>query len=619
MTLAPAMPRAAALTAALLLTVLAAPAAAETTHDGRTVLSVGHTDAMQAYLDGDQLKLQVKDDTGDETLYHHPDDVLFQVLPEAEIPIPAGDGFSFLGDAGDPMWLLPLNQDHDLLWPGWSTEPLSAGQLQNDKIKMTLENVEGPGDVALWSPGNLGDRTILFNTRDGLPDSIDVRTGSHVHTSWSFMAEGEYTLTWKISGALADGTAIESESYEYQWVVGDLPDEEPGGGTDPGGDDPTAPGLDDRLVLDQGHVDVFGVTMESGALDLSVKDGTGLHGAETYRDPDDVVFHAVPESELEMTQEQIDFWHLGDRYSAGDTVWWLPEFDKAGILFAGWNTDVASGELQNDEIALDFIDFNGPGDLLMFMPADPPIFDGETFADTTDGLPDTVTTTSKTHAHANWLFSEPGVYTLTWQARTTLAGGTSITSDPEEFVFVVGEWPADGGDPDDPDDPGNPELENTQTITATVDTDAGGLVISVDPNDRDVLLPAMALNNTATRWTTEGELRPVTVTDTRSADPGWNAAAQVSEFSSDEGGFTSDHLGWLPGVVSSGDSQQVTPGPTVQGELDGGPGLSTSQILAAAAAGSGKGTCVLGADLQLDLPTDVESGTYTALVTFTAI
>jgi surface-anchored protein len=615
MTLTSALPRAGALAAALFLTALAAPASAQTSGD-RTVLSVGHTDAMQVTYENDEMGLRVKDDTGDSVKFHDPADVLFQVLPHAEMAVPEGGALDFIGEPGDPIWLLPFSQDHTLLWPGWSTEELNTGVFKGDKVTMSLVGAEGPGDVALWGLGNFGTPNVWFNSRDALPDSIDVNVNSHVHSTWAFTAPGEYTLSWEFTGALADGTEVSTGSVDYHWIVGELPGEDPGD-PDPDPGDPAAPDLDDRLILDEGHVDVLSTTIEGDALSLKVKDGTRLHAPDTVeRDPDDVAFHAVPESELVLSQEVIDYWQVGDRYSAGDSVWWLPDSQQQGVLFAGWNSDIAGGLLKDDALSLEFTDFSGPGDLLMFMPGDgiePTIL----YADTADGLPDTIATRARTHAHTDWLFSEPGVYTLTWRATAVLTDGTPISSDPEEFVFVVGEWPAE--DPDDPDDPGNPELESTQTITATVDTDAGGLVISVDPDDRDVVLPAMALNSTATRWTTEGELRPVTVTDTRSADPGWNAAAQVSEFASDAGGFSSSHLGWLPGVVSTGDTQQVAPGSAVEGELDGGPGLATSQILAAAAAGAGKGTCVLGADLHLDLPTDVESGTYTALVTFTAI
>lgn len=614
MTLTSALPRAGALAAALLLTAPAAPAAAQAAED-RTVLSVGHTDAMYTVLEGGELALQVKDDTGDDPVFRHPGDVLFQVLPGAEAAMPANGAMDFLGEPGDPVWLLPLTQDHSLLWPGWSTDSLKSGQFQNDRVQLTLVGVDGPGDVALWNWGNLGGTTVFFNSRDGGPDSINVNINSHVHSNWGFTAEGEYTLTWKVSGTLADGTPVASQEYDYQWVVGELPADEPDP-VDPD-PDPGTPGLDDRLVLDRGHMDVFNGDVADGELTMNVKDSSEVHADEVvYRDPDDVAFHVAPSSKTTLTEAQVSQpgWEaLGE---AGDTVWRLLDVEETGKLFAGWSTeDIASSELAGEAMSLNLTGVEGPGEFKMYQVDDvgSPAF----LADSADGVPDRIATHAGAHAHANWVFTKPGVYTLTWQFEATLADGTSVTSDPQAYVFVVDEWPAD--DPDDPDDPGNPDLENTQTITATVDTDAGGLVISVDPADRDVILPAMALNSTATRWTTEGELRPVTVTDTRSADPGWNAAAQFSEFASDAGGFSSSHLGWLPGVVSTGDTQQVTPGSAVQGELDGGPGLFTSQILAAAAAGAGKGTCVLGADLRLDLPTDVESGTYTALVTFTAI
>ncbi|MBO3731860.1 choice-of-anchor M domain-containing protein [Glycomyces niveus] len=612
MTLTSALPRAGALAAALLLTALAAPAPAQPAAEP-AVLSVGHTDAMRVTYEHGKLGLRVKDDTGDAVKFHDPADVVFQVLPHAEMAIPEGGVLDFIGAPGDPIWLLPFTQDHTLLWPGWSTEELDTGTFKDDKVSMRLVGAEGPGEVALWGLGNFGTPNVFFNTRDGLPDAISVNTNSHVHSTWAFTATGEYTLTWEFTGTLADGTEVSTGHVDYHWVVGDLPGEDPDPDPDP---DPGTSDLDGRLVLDEGHVDVLATTFADGALALDVKDGTKLHSPDTvHRDPDDVAFHAGPASELTLSQELVDYWQVEDRYDAGDKLWWLPSSQQQGVLFPGWNSDIPAGTFRDDALDLEFTDFSGPGDLLMFIPGDgiePTVL----YADTADGLPDTIATRSKTHAHADWLFSAPGVYTLTWQAEGVLADGTPVSSAPEKFVFVVGPWP--GEDPD-PGDPGNPDLESTQTITATVDTDAGGLVISVDPADRDVVLPAMALDPTATRWTTEGELRPVTVTDTRSADPGWNAAAQVSQFTSGAGGFSSTHLGWRPGVVSTGASQQVAPGPAVAGALDGGPGLATSQILAAAAAGSGNGTCVLGADLHLDLPTDVESGTYTALVTFTAI
>ncbi|GAB4004457.1 hypothetical protein GCM10029992_49470 [Glycomyces albus] len=583
-------------------------AAAAQSGGDRTVLSTGHVDAMQVTYDDGGLGLRVKDDTGDAPVYRDPGDVLFHVVPEAETAIPAEDRYRFLGDAGDSMWLLPLSQDPELLWTGWSTEPLSRGQFENDTVTMSLVGAEGPGEVVLWSVDTFGQPQVRFSSRDGLPDAHGVNVPAHVHSIWSFTATGSYTLTWKVTGTLADGATVTTGEVDYRWHVGELTDE-PG---DP--EPPDDPDLDDRLVLDQGHVDVFSVDLDGDALSLDLKDDTRLHDdTAVVRDPDEVAFHAVPEAKTELTSQQLSQPGWDALGEPGDTVWWLPDTDQQGLLFPGWSTEsIQGGELAGDAITLSLTDAEGPGDLTMFQIGD--FGDASVLMDSGDGLPDAIDTRSNTHAHANWLFTEPGVYTLTWRAEAELPDGTAVHSDPEQYVFVVDEWP-DG----DPGDPGDPDLENTQTITATVDTDTGGLVISVDPDDRTVTLPAMTLNGTATAWTTEGELRPVTVTDTRSADPGWNATGQVSDFSSGDRGFEGGHLGWSPNLDTSGESQDVRPGPVVDGLLEGGPGLGSSQVLASATEGAGNGTAVLGADLTLRLPTDVESGTYTALVTFTAI
>ncbi|WP_051704554.1 choice-of-anchor M domain-containing protein [Glycomyces sp. NRRL B-16210] len=606
-----------ALAAAALLLPLAWPApAAAATLDDRTVLSVGHTDAMQVYMDGDRLDLRVKDDTGDSTRYRDPDDVLFQVLPEAEQAIPGGDTWSFIGEAGDPMWMLPLTQDPALLWPGWSTEPLAKGQLQGDALSLNLLDVAGPGDVVLWTVQNFGQPSLFASSRDGLPDAIPVGVPAHVHAFWAFTAPGAYTLTWQATGTLADGTPIATEAIEYRWHVGELPSEP----TEP--EVPDEGELDGRLVLDEGHVDVLSVSRGESGLDLAIKDGTRLHDqSDVYREPDDAVFHATTASEIVLGDQ---FANPGyDRVGApGQTRWHLPDTQRPGVLFAGWDTDrIPKGTLTNDAIDLELTGFSGPGDLVMLTVDD--FGDASVKIDTAAALPQAIATSARTHAHINWFFSEPGVYRLTWQAEAEATDGTALVSAPQDYLFVVGEWPG-GDEPGPGPDPGpdpdpDPALENTQTITAELDADTGGLVLSVDPADRTVALPAPTLSPDATRWSTAGELRPVTVTDTRSADPGWNATAQVSDFQSGDHSLSGAHLAWLPSLTSSGDRQSVDPGPKVEGLLDGGPGLATSQLLASAATGAGTGTAVLQADLFLDLPTDAVSGTYTALVTFTAI
>lgn len=166
-----------------------------------------------------------------------------------------------------------------------------------------------------------------------------------------------------------------------------------------------------------------------------------------------------------------------------------------------------------------------------------------------------------------------------------------------------------------------PAEDASEEIVATIpeDTGEGSLLISVDPEDRTVQLPEMT--SLGDRLATSGELRPVTVTDSRETNPGWDVSAQVSEFTASEGdeSFAGGFLGWSPTVESSTEGQDVTPGGDVEPGFPSGDGLSVPRGLASADEGAGSGSAVLGAGLELQIPVETAPGTYTAVLTITAI
>jgi hypothetical protein len=137
-----------------------------------------------------------------------------------------------------------------------------------------------------------------------------------------------------------------------------------------------------------------------------------------------------------------------------------------------------------------------------------------------------------------------------------------------------------------------------------------------------VNLPALALNNTSTQFTTAGPIQTVTVTDTRAGAPGWSLSGQVADFASGSHTINAENLGWAPNLVNKGDSVKVTLGGNVApangvGSADTGVlGLKSSRTLASAA---GLGTAQLGADLSLVAPTSTVAGAYTGVLTLTVM
>lgn len=169
----------------------------------------------------------------------------------------------------------------------------------------------------------------------------------------------------------------------------------------------------------------------------------------------------------------------------------------------------------------------------------------------------------------------------------------------------------------DPGDPGDPEM--SQSIIATIDELDGALVVSVDPDDRTVMMSVAELSDAGDRLESTGELRPVTVTDTRPGAPGWNVSGQVGDFAGDAGGFAGSLLGWAPEVLAQANGQGVVAGDAVPTGFESGDGLAVSRVLGSAVSGDGLGTAELGAGLTLQLPAETAAGEYTATLTLTAI
>lgn len=159
----------------------------------------------------------------------------------------------------------------------------------------------------------------------------------------------------------------------------------------------------------------------------------------------------------------------------------------------------------------------------------------------------------------------------------------------------------------------------SETITTTVE--AGALVISVA--DSSVLLSAPTLNTAGDLLVTSGQLKPVTITDTRAGNFGWNVSGQVSDFlASGSNKINGANLGWGPTVVDHAAAQTVTAGATVAAGHGVAPDAVSTEGLKVArtlAVGLGLGTSHLGASLALNAPTSTLPGTYTATLTLTVI
>ena len=244
----------------------------------KVVLSKGHTDAVDVHYADGRLTLKVNDDTVSPSVIRDPADVIFHVLPEAAMPIPDDPRFAFLGPAGSKIWLLPLTQNQNLLWPGWNTTTLGSGLFTGDRVRLSLVDVAGPGAVSVFTQDTFGSPLIKFRSDDGLPDAIDVPIRTHAHANWAFSAEGAYTLTVQADATRTDGSTVSTGPVAYSFVVGER------NGSGPG----------------------------TTALSIS-----GM--ADEYQPGDTVTLHAV-----QTPQTELDHYHWFSRCPGSDTFAIIP-------------------------------------------------------------------------------------------------------------------------------------------------------------------------------------------------------------------------------------------------------------------------------------------------------
>jgi surface-anchored protein len=204
----------AAVTAAVL--AWAAPAQA----GSLVVLSQGHVDVVDVHFEEDELEIAVHDGTVEPSVERDPEEVLFVVKPEAATTVPDDPRYAFLGSPGATVHVLPEFADEGLLFPGLSSEEIEPGVFAGDTVQLRFRTVLGPNGVSLFTTDEAGDPTVLVDSEDGLPDTITLTTGTHLHQNWAFEKPGIYLIKVDATGVLADtGATVTAKPAWLKFLV----------------------------------------------------------------------------------------------------------------------------------------------------------------------------------------------------------------------------------------------------------------------------------------------------------------------------------------------------------------------------------------------------------------
>lgn len=236
-----------------------------------------------------------------------------------------------------------------------------------------------------------------------------------------------------------------------------------------------------QVVLDRGHVD-FGPTLNTGEWVIQAHDDTG--SPSYWRHLEDVVMRVNDASILEVPDAAAyDF--LGQ--DPGARVWVIPQTRNNDVVWTGWNTQ--------EPTVLDRLDLGttltvhgveGPGDVTVYLQSGN-FGDPQPLWSTRQAFPQSSWIEVNTHTHANWVFTEPGVYLVDVQFDADLNTGENVSAR-DTLRFAVGDAtaadhafgmtisaPADATDPSA--EPG--EASPTDATDATAEDGLGPVVWTV--------------------------------------------------------------------------------------------------------------------------------------------
>lgn len=246
-------------------------------------------------------------------------------------------------------------------------------------------------------------------------------------------------------------------------------------------DDIDDPNLDQTLdelaivhgdrVLEAGHIDMGPKYEDDGTWRFLIHDDVAkadANATSVWRYPDETVFHVLDAATLTVPDDPA-YEFLGAE--PGSDVYVVPQTQNPEVVWIGWNTqDPQVMETIDRGITLSLGGVQGPGIMTTYLQSgsfgEPQLLWDSRAADTQPVWVDV-----NTHTHANWVFTEPGVYLVELTAEADLIDGTHV-SDTQRIRFAVGTsttpedafaaaW--DGAAPTESDQPDETPLDGPDT------------------------------------------------------------------------------------------------------------------------------------------------------------
>ncbi|MFV8381556.1 choice-of-anchor M domain-containing protein [Corynebacterium hindlerae] len=190
------------------------------------VIDAGHADLGPMIIDG-QLEFLVRDDSQEQPVWRHIEDVVFPVGDNALTTLPEGDEFDFTGaSGGEDVWVVPQTEVPGVVWLGWNTQHPSVVELADRGVTMNYLGHQGPGQYTLFlQAGGFAKPQQLFTSASDTQQSMWAEINTHTHANWVFTEPGVHQVALELVVQQVDGTEMRDTKI-LKFAVGDTSVEE---------------------------------------------------------------------------------------------------------------------------------------------------------------------------------------------------------------------------------------------------------------------------------------------------------------------------------------------------------------------------------------------------------
>ena len=198
--------------------------------------------------------------------------------------------------------------------------------------------------------------------------------------------------------------------------------------------------IDGRTKISHGHLDIQ-ATLKDRQLSVGLRDDSGIIDADSTVRPLDSVVWTVSENARRVRTERMADEKLNFMGPVGTAFYGLPQTQQSGLPWPGYNTqDIDYSQLRGP-VRLHVVPRVMPEGARFGMFTES-LNGADVLLDSTTGKT-TIDIDYATHAHANWVFSEPGQYMFDVHYSATLADGTEVSSPVQQLAVAVGKKASD--------------------------------------------------------------------------------------------------------------------------------------------------------------------------------